>query len=151
MSDSPPPFGARRPWRATLRLVALSALLLPPLVDASPRLDCTLSHGGKARSLSFTPASEPYTVQPVDIDERFRFKAVVIGDQNQVASISLYTYDLSTDYAVLLHQARYRSPMPVRVAESTVANASLTGTQSVYSLRRGRELEYRCTLIELEP
>ena len=131
-------------WRLpTLPLAAVLALFFSGQVAAAPRLRCEVSHAGKTVALLFAPVSDPYTVKSIDIDARFRFKAVMVGNDEKIDYIALYTYDLSTDFAVLLHQAKYLEPRPQEAAAAT-----LTGQQFVYSLKRGREMSYQCALIE---
>ena len=130
---------APRTW-----LCALICCCLSGAVIAAPRLICEVTHAGKARTFSFAAVSDPYTVEAVNIDDRFRFKAVMVGNDQGIDYIKLYTYDLSSDLAVLLHEAKYLAPAPQRGA---VADA-LTGMQYVYSLRRGREMTYHCALSE---
>ncbi|MFO1206233.1 MAG: hypothetical protein U1E63_10980 [Burkholderiales bacterium] len=112
-----------------------------------PRLRCHVEYADNSQVLEFAPVADPYRVKAVDIGERFRFKAVVVGDERHVDYIKLYTYYRNERQAVLLHEAEYQAP---EVARST-APAALTGTQRLYSPLLGRELSYGCTLIEDAP
>ena len=114
---------------------------------ASPRLHCQLDQGGKSSKFEFSPVADPYMVHAIDLGGRFRFKAVVIGDQSKIEYIKLYTYYLNNEKAILLHEVKYQSPE----VQSNSAPASLTGINYIYSPNLERELQYRCALIEAAP
>jgi hypothetical protein len=97
--------------------------------------------------LEFAPVGSPYTVKSIDINGRFRFKAVVMGDARQIEYVKLYSYDFPERQPVLLHEAKYMAP----IASSSSQPASLTGVNFVYSPRLGRELQYECFLLETAP
>jgi hypothetical protein len=78
----------------------------------------------------------------VNINERFRFKAVVVGSAEKVDYIKLYTYYVSSGRPILLHYANYLSP----VAQTSPAPDALTGQQYLYSPVLGRQLQYACAL-----
>lgn len=128
---------------------AASVLVAWPLAARSDnlRLDCEVSYSGKTETLVFSPVADPYRVKAVSINDRFRFRAVVIGNASSIEYISLYVHDLDTGYPVLLHRANYATP----IAQGSARPDALTGTQYIYSPRRGRELRYQCALRELEP
>ena len=109
---------------------------------ADPRLDCTIEQGGETRQIRIAPVADPYTVAPVDIRGRFRFKAVMIGDETRVDYIHLYTYFVSGGTPVLVHQASYHPP----IEGSADGTTPFTGLQRVYSPVLGREMTYRCAL-----
>lgn len=113
-------------------------------VQASPLLRCQVDQGGVSRVLESTPLSDPYTVAATDINNRFRFKAVMIGDATQVAYIKLYVYEQNKRQPVLIHQATYLAP----VAGDNPAPAALTGINHVYAPYLERELRYGCALLE---
>lgn len=98
-------------------------------------------------NLRFEPVPDPYAVKAVDINERFRFKAVVIGTGEKIDYIKLYAYYVSSGRAVLLHYAKYLSPVP----RQTALPGSLTGQQYLYSPVLGREMQYACALLEAAP
>lgn len=137
-----------RTGRALIRAAA-SALLAWPLATLGGNIElrCQLSYGGKTETQVFSPVADPYGVKAINIYDRFRFKAVVIGNASGIDDISLYVHDLDTGYPVLLHEANYARPTPQRDARPD----TLTGTQYIYSPRRGRELRYQCALLELDP
>jgi hypothetical protein len=115
--------------------------------SATPLLRCQLSQSGDIQTLDFVPVSDPYTVKAVDINGRFRFKAVVIGSEQQIDYITLYVYYRAKRQWVLLHQAKYFPPFNQAVFPS----ASLTGVNYVYSPVLGRELQYSCALLAVAP
>lgn len=121
----------------------LSALLLALPVWAAPRVRCEVDHIGKTRSLEFAPGSDPYAVAAVDIDRRFRFKVVVIGDAHKIDYLKTYVYYQTERQPVLLHTAHYSSPT------AQASPASLTGVNHVYSPDLGRELRYECAVFEV--
>ncbi len=124
---------------ATCMVVAL----IPATLLASPVLRCQIDQGGITRMLDVTPTDDPYQVKAIDINGRFRFKAVMIGNERQVDYIKLYTYGQARQQPVLLHQATYPSP--------PVSPASLTGVNFIYAPDLERELQYQCTLLEVAP
>jgi hypothetical protein len=129
------------------RLVVTTGFLIVALasatVAAAPLLRCKIDQGGSTQVLEFSPESSPYTAKAIDINGRFRFKAVVVGDVRQIEYIKLYTYDFPKRQPVLLHEAKYLAPV--------ASPASLTGVNYVYSPRLERELQYECTLLETTP
>ena len=110
---------------------------------AKPQLRCTIDQGGSTQVLEFGPESEPYTAKAIDINNQFRFKAVVVGDARQIEYIKIYTYDFPRRQPVLLHEAKYMAPV--------ASSMSLTGVNFVYSPRLERELRYECVLLEAVP
>lgn len=111
---------------------------------AAPVLRCKVDQGGVVRAHVATPVSDPYAVPSIDINGRFRFKAVVVGTPQNVDYVKLYVYESRSRQPVLLHQAIYRSPMP----NTAQQEAALTGVQVVYASTLERELRYWCALQE---
>lgn len=132
---------------ATMLFGVLAAGLFPATASASPRLRCQLNHSGMLQVVEFIPVSDPYNVKAIDLNGRFRFKAVVVGDEQRIDSISLYTYYQSKRQAVLLHQAKYLAP----VAHSAPTPTDLTGTNYLYSPDLEREFQYSCAVHEVAP
>jgi hypothetical protein len=133
--------------RTRIAIGLIAGGLLPTALFASPLLRCQIDQGGVSQVLDVIPVDDPYSVKAIDINGRFRFKAVVIGDAQHVEYISLYVYNQTRRQPVLLHQAKY--PAPQR-SEDTVPY-SLTGVNYVYSPRLERELRYGCALLEKTP
>jgi len=136
-------FPARSSWIAGFLLISLySANVL-----AMPLLRCKIDQGGTTQVREFAPMSSPYTAEAIDINGRFRFKAVVVGDVRQIEYVKIYTYDNPKRQPVLLHEAKYMAP----VVYPATQFASLTGVNYVYSPRLERELQYECALLEAAP
>lgn len=133
-----------RKWAGAAGLCLLS--IAPAASIAAPRLDCEINQGGSTRTLHVTPATDPYEVRAVSINERFSFKAVMIERGDKVEYISLYVYYLPPRGPILLQQAKYLAP----TAQPYPAAGSLTGRQYLYSPRLERELQYACALVEVE-
>jgi hypothetical protein len=144
-SELTPRFSLRNGLWALAGLMFLA--LGPDNAYATPLLRCQIDQGGNTRVLEFAPAISPYTAKAIDINGRFRFKAVVVGDARQIEYIKIYTYDFPKRQPVLLHEAKYIAPVASPVAQP----ASLTGVNFVYSPRLERELRYDCVLLEVAP
>jgi hypothetical protein len=133
------------------RLVMSTGFLIVALGSATtlatPLLRCKIDQGGSTQVLEFASEDAPYTAKAIDINGRFRFKAVVVGDTRQIEYIKLYTYDFPKRQPVLLHEAKYMAP----IARPNPQPASLTGVNYVYSPRLERELQYECALLETAP
>jgi len=139
---------ARAAWSAAL---AACLLLVAPAgtAHAAPLLRCRIDQGGDTRMLDVAPVADPYTVAAVDINGRFRFKAVVIGDAAHVDYVKLYVYVHTARQPLLIHQSTYLSPQPG--AKADTSPAALTGVNQVYSPQLERELQYACALLESAP
>jgi hypothetical protein len=137
--------------RPALSAGLLAGVLIAPAAFASPLLRCQIDQGGSTQVLEFAPVSDPYSVKAIDINGRFRFKAVVIGDERHIEYIKLYTYSQTRRQPVLLHVAKYLAPVALPVALPSPAPAALTGLNYVYSPQLERELQYGCALLELAP
>jgi len=126
-------------WSGGLVLAGLATLAL-----AAPRLECRLEHGGAEYAVSAMAVTDPYTVAAQPVGERFRFKAVMVGEGGRVDYVKLYAYYQGARQPVLLQQAEYRAPA-VTSGQDPVA---LTGRQRLYSPDLERELSYGCALVE---
>ena len=129
-------------------VAALATLALFASFDAAaaPRLYCHIEQGGTVQDLEFGVTSNPYTAPSIAINNRFRFKAVVIGDGQQVEYIKIYTYYQTKRQAMLLHQAKYTAPQ----VQAGAGAAGLTGIVYLYSPLLGREIVYSCALREAQ-
>jgi hypothetical protein len=129
-----------------VRIRIISAGLLVAVAataQAAPRLRCQLDQGGVSKQIEVAPVVDPYRVASLDVNGRFLFKAVVVGDERHVAYVKLYAYRQTERQPVLLQEARYLAP--------AVREESLTGRQMLYSPRLEREFQYECRLIEVAP
>ena len=112
-----------------------------PAAVAEPALLCTVSYAGTVRTIAVAPDTDPYTAEAVDIDERFRFKAVVRGRAQRIEVVKVYVYLETPRQPVLLHEARYlppfsRAPLP----------GGFTGEHTVIAPPLERQLHYACRL-----
>lgn len=133
------------------RSVAAFALVvggvLPAIASAAPRLRCRLDQGGESQVVEVAPVRDPYRVRSVDVRGHFRFKAVVVGDEQHVEYVKLYTYYTAERQPALLHEVRFDAP----VAEAAPGPAALTGVHRVYSPILEREFRFGCALFEVAP
>lgn len=130
--------------RRALQLGIVAISLFPLASFASPLLRCQINQGGNERVLDFLPISDPYRALAININNRFRFKAVVIGDTQHVDYIKLYVFAQTKRQPKLLHQVTFIAPTP----SQDPALTSLTGTNYVYAPHLERELQYSCALLE---
>ncbi len=131
--------------RRAIRAMVLAALPGGAMTAAAaPLLHCEVEQGGRTWQVETAPVTDPYGVRPLDVDGKFRFKAVMVGDEHRVEYVKLYAYYQTRRKPVLLHQATYLAP----VAASSAA-PSLTGEHTVFSPWLEREMRYRCTLREV--
>ncbi|MYN14170.1 hypothetical protein GSY71_13575 [Pusillimonas sp. TS35] len=142
----------RRRFRGAGVIAAMVFLLCNSVTTAAhaanggqPLLRCEISlMGDNPRKVEFTPTADPYTVESVDIDGIYRFKAVMVGAR-PIAYIKLYVYYHKSGRFILLHQAKYVPP-PLPSPSDSVE--PFTGIQYLYSPNLERELRYSCKLTE---
>jgi hypothetical protein len=132
---------------SALPLMAMTLLFLPSAPAASPRLRCEVDQGGKTQTIEVAPVSDPYGAQGIDINGRFRFKAVLVGAADRIDYVALYTWYLDDGRPVLLQEAKYQAPE----ARPDPPPAALTGRQFLYAPGLERELQYGCALAKVAP
>jgi hypothetical protein len=137
----------RRGIWSLLPLMVMTLLALPSAPAAAPRLRCEVDQGGKTQTIEVAPVSDPYGVQGIDINGRFRFKAVLVGTADRIDYVALYTWYLGDGRPVLLHEAKYQAPE----ARPDPPPAALTGRQYLYAPGLEREIQYGCALAEVAP
>jgi plasmid stabilization system protein ParE len=129
-----------------------TALALGGGVDAAaaPLLHCHLQQSDTVTEIDVAPTANPYSVAALPVN-RFRFKAVVIGDADKIDYIKLYTYYETGNKSAsgakdvrLLHVAKYLAPQP----RNGTGPSSLTGTVYLHEPGLGREFSYDCALRE---
>ena len=145
-----PSLNERRPYHhcgvpSALLIGTLALWALPVALAAAPKLRCEVDQGGTTQTIEVAPVSDPYGVQGIDINGRFRFKAVVVGDADRVDYVALYTWYLGDGRPVLLHEAKYQTP----AARPDPPPAVLTGRQYLYAPGLERELQYSCALVDV--
>ena len=133
--------------RPTCAVGLLAGCLFPATLQAAPLLRCQIEQGGTSNVVDFTPVADPYTVKAIDINAHFRFKAVVIGDASRVEYVKIYVYAHTRREPMLLHQTSYLAPD----ASANAQPMAFTGINHVYSPWLERELQYGCTLLEINP
>lgn len=128
------------------------ALLVWGLLCASPSwaqlvLRCLVEVNGEVHTHDFKPTQDPYRAPSVDIGERFRFKAVVLGTDERVEVVNIYAYYQTRRQPMLMQHAKHLQPTP----QTQPAPDALTGRVALYSPVLGKELAYQCALHQGTP
>lgn len=126
-------------------LFCLTLALLAANTQAAARLDCQIRQEDRSWQLSFTPVLDPYTVKDVEINERFHFKAVVIGDEQQVDYLKIYVHYATWAHPQPLYQGSWLKPRALADARAD----ALTGKVRLYAPGLEQELEFGCALREV--
>ena len=121
------------------------AAWLPVVVQAAPELRCHFEVNAERSEYRFSPVSDPYTVDSVNLADRFRFKAVVLGNNTQVDLINVYVSYQTERQPMVLQQVKFVAP----VAQVQPMPDALTGRVALYSPFLGKELQYGCALHEV--
>jgi len=114
---------------------------------SSPLLRCNFEVNAERFEREFSPVADPYLVDSVDLAERFRFKAVVLGDSTHVELINLYVSYQTRRQPMVLQHVKFIKP----VAQTNPKSDALTGRVALYSPFLGKELQYACALHEVTP
>lgn len=126
-------------------IIFLQILWLPSTLLAEPlMLRCEISQDGKTQIADFLPGTDPYGIEARNINGKFRFKAVMIENDEDIEYIKIYTYYQEQHQVVLLHEARYMPPFE----PDQSSFAALTGVNYLYSPSLEQELQYGCALVE---
>jgi len=120
-------------------------LMFSNFAHANNLLRCQIDQGGEHFAFDFAPVSDPYSVPSIDINERFRFKALVVGDDKTVQYIKIYVYYETRRQAMILQELKY---LQAKAQKNPLPDA-LTGVQTLYSPDLGREMKYQCALHEV--
>jgi hypothetical protein len=91
--------------------------------------------------------ADPYTAESVDLDGRFRFKAVMLADAQRVSLINLYVFYQTRRQPMIMQHTKFVEP----VAQRDPAPHALTGQVALNSPFLGKELKYACALLEVTP
>lgn len=110
-------------------------------------LRCAIEVNGEVHQLIINPTQNPYAVQGTDIGERFRFKAVVVGTQDEIAIVNIYVYYQTKRQPMVMHHAKHLNPAP----QFNPKPDALTGRVALYSPVLGKELAYQCALHKISP
>lgn len=130
-----------------LNPLLLALPLCTSAAQAAPLLRCHVGYALDDYVFDYTPTDNPYTAESKVIDDRFRFKAVMIGDAQHVEYVKIYVYADTPRQPTPLLENVYLSPTP----QAHPSDYALTGKNVAYSPRLGRELRYGCALIEVTP
>lgn len=133
-------------FSAARGLIAAAPLLCAAQAMAAPHLRCEVVYAGSSHIIEAAPGGDPYAIKSVDIDGRFRFKAVMLGTNERLDAVKLYAYYETRRQPVVIQEAKYLPPFRYSDAPD-----SLTGRQSLYAPPLGRELQYGCALYEAKP
>jgi hypothetical protein len=134
-------------WISTATLVAAAYMIgTIPVAAAepdadSPELVCQVRYASETRMLHQSATTDPYSAATVDFDNRFRFRAVVLGSPGRIGHITLTVYELTKEAPIIIHQVRYQAPFNMNNEIP-----ALTGWNHVYANYLGRELRYGCAL-----
>ena len=135
-------------WIFITALAAACYLLgTMPAAAAEPGADsqelvCQLRYASETRMLRQSATIDPYSAATVDFDNRFRFRAVVLGSPSQIDHITLTVHELAKEAPpVIVHQVRYQAPFNMNDEIP-----ALTGWNHIYANYLGRELRYGCAL-----
>jgi hypothetical protein len=135
--------------RLALSLFALLTLVLQALFPqglfaAPPVLRCEIRQGGQTFTEDFVPVTDPYAVDPKEINHQFLFKAVVMGNEENIDYIRIYTYYKEQHQVILLHEAKYLPPF----RHDVPSPAALTGVNYLYAPVLEQEFQYGCVLLD---
>ncbi len=128
-------------------LFCLTLGLLAASSQAAARLDCQIRQEDRSWQPSFAPVADPYNVKALEINERFHFKAVVIGDAKQVDYIKIYVHYATWAHPQPLYQGSWLKP----ATSATTSPDALTGKVRLYAPGLEQELEFGCALREVQP
>jgi hypothetical protein len=128
-------------------LAMLLPAVLPTAVQAASELRCHFEVNAERFEHSFAPVSEPYAVQSINLADRFRFKAVVLGNDTLVDLVNLYVSYQTDRQPMVLQHLKFVAP----VAQRQPTPDALTGRVALYSPFLGKELQYGCALHAVAP
>ena len=121
------------------RLLALTLLACSCATTIAQRpIECTYVYGGEEKVVRISATADPYSVPAIELGDRLAWKAVYVAAPEDLAVVSIYTYSLSEQGPVLIHQAKYRPPFP------QAGSKGFTGVHAIYDPRNSSELQYWC-------
>lgn len=138
----------------TLLLVLLSTCAAS--LRAQPQLHCDVTYAGTTHSYDARMTNDTnvdtasdtngaYNIDAADIGGRFWFKAILLGTPQRLDAIKIYAYFDTARRPLLLQEVRYVAPF----IYSDRPN-SLTGLNYLYAGPLERELQYGCSLVEVQ-
>ena len=128
---------------------AVGLVLLGCFTTAShaAELRCAIEVNGEVHHHVFKPTMDPYIAPSIDIGERFRFKAVVLGQGDDIELVNIYAYYQTRRQPMLMQHLKHLKP----AAHLNPEPDALTGRVALYSPVLGKELAYRCALHKEAP
>jgi hypothetical protein len=137
-----------KPWlKAGFGAVGLVLLGFFTTPSQAADLHCAIEVNGEVHRHVFRPTTDPYTAQSIDIGERFRFKAVVLGQGDDIELVNIYAYYQTRRQPMLMQHVKHLKPKPL----INPASDALTGKVALYSPVLGKELAYQCALHKEAP
>ena len=118
-----------------------------PLGAPTEAVLCHATYGGETRTLTATPVSSSYAVEPMALGSYFQLRVVFQKHPADVAGIKIYTYADREPSPVIIHQASYPYPPTAQGKKGQKGRGlpfGFTGQQIVYEPVRDGELEYWC-------
>jgi len=106
----------------------------------SPRVECTYSADGASSTVRVDPAPDPYRVPELPAGDRFAIKFVYVTAPPDLASLRVYTFQVTDGTPVIVNEAKYLPPF-------ATGSAGFTGHQRVYD-DDGGELAYACAWVD---
>lgn len=126
---------------ALLVLLCAAGLAQEANATNSPMLRCAVTYAGSTHTIESKLSKDPYQATMHDIGGRFSFKAVMIGERNNIEYIKLYAYLQGRDIDTIIHQATYHPPFfPAKKMRV------LTPYNHLYAGEVEREMQYQCSL-----
>ena len=133
------PYMARWGWLC----LVFSPVMAQPL--PARELVCEMRYGSETRLLRQAAGPDPYDAATVEMPDRFRLRAVVLGTPEHIEHVTLTSYQLDEGAPpLILNQVRLEGPFAAQQAVP-----ELTGWQHVYDHSLGREMRFGCALLSL--
>jgi hypothetical protein len=129
-------------WRDHFKSILFSLCVCASFQGQAALLHCDFEVNGEVHHHVFAPTTDPYAAQSVDIGERFRVKAVVLGQGDSIELVNVYVYYQTRRQPMVMQHAKYLQPL----ALENPRPGALTGRVALYSPVLGKELAYQCAL-----
>jgi hypothetical protein len=130
-------------WGVGMAFASGAAMAAQPQDPPARELVCQMRYGSETFTLRQAPGRDPYAAATVEMPQRFRLRAVVLGTPTHIEHVTLTSYQLDEGQPpVVLHQIRMKAPFGTQQAIP-----DLTGWQHVYASGLGREMRFGCALL----
>ena len=137
----------RRRWQSGFGTAWLALLVSVFAPSVAAELHCDIEVNGEVSHHVFAPTLDPYTAKSIDIGERFRFKAVALGQGDDIELVNIYAYYQTRRQPMLMQHVKHLHPMALDGPKPD----ALTGKVALYSPVLGKELAYQCALHKTAP